>query len=65
MKQNVFQKTSRGGFITYGIVIAFFVVFQALIATKHLSNNFKGQLIPICAYVIMARVAEPGRRHLR
>lgn len=48
------SSASRGGFINYGIVIAFFVVFQALIATKHLSNNFKGQLIPICAYVIMA-----------
>ena len=32
---------------------------------RHLSNTFKGQLIPICAYVIMAAVAEPGRRHLR
>ena len=48
------SSASRGGFINYGIVIVFFAVFQTLIATKHLSNNFKGQLIPICAYVIMA-----------
>ena len=45
---------SRGGFINYGIVILFFVVFQVLSATVGLSSNLKGQLIPICAYVVMA-----------
>ena len=45
---------SRNGFINYGIVIAFFIVFQALMSADKLSNNFTGQLIPICAYVVMA-----------
>ena len=45
---------SRNGFINYGIVIVFFIVFQSLLAADQLSNNFTGQLIPICAYVIMA-----------
>ena len=48
------SKSSRNGFINYGIVVVFFIVFQFLLSTGRLSSNFKGQLIPICAYVIMA-----------
>lgn len=44
----------RASFINYGIVILFFIVFQILASTGHLTSSFKGQLIPICAYVVMA-----------
>lgn len=45
---------SLNGFINYGLVIAFFAVFQILSSMGLLSNSFSGQLIPICAYVVMA-----------
>ena len=45
---------SRAGLINYGIVIAFFIVFQILSATGSLSNSLAGQLVPICVYIVMA-----------
>ena len=48
------KKASRDSFINYGIVIAFFVVFQILSMTGILTNSMAGQLVPICAYIIMA-----------
>lgn len=48
------SKKISDSYVNYGIVIVFFLVFQILSATGHLSSSFKGQLIPICAYVIMA-----------
>lgn len=48
------SSASRSGFINYGIVVVFFVVFQLMLSAGRLSSNFKGQLIPICAYVVMA-----------
>ncbi len=48
------SSASRDSFINYGIVAVFFIVFQILLSTGNLSNNFTGQLIPICSYVIMA-----------
>ena len=40
--------------ITYGIVIAAFIVMQACNAGGLLSSSIQGQLVPICAYVVMA-----------
>lgn len=48
------SKRTSGAFLNYGIVIAFYIVFQILSSTGHLSSSFTGQLIPICTYVIMA-----------
>lgn len=48
------SKNSRNGFINYGIVILFYIIFQTMASTGHLSSTMKGQLIPIVAYVIMA-----------
>lgn len=48
------KKASRDSFVNYGIVIAFFAVFQILSATGILTNSMAGQLVPICAYIIMA-----------
>lgn len=48
------SKTSKNSFVNYGIIVVFFVVFQILSSTGVLTNSLKGQLIPICAYIIMA-----------
>ena len=40
--------------ITYGIVIAAFIVCQVLISRGDMSRSMKGQLIPICCYIVMA-----------
>lgn len=48
------NKLTKNSFLSYGVVIAFYIVMQILIDGGSVSNSFKGQLIPICAYVIMA-----------
>lgn len=40
--------------ITYGLVIAFWIVIQVLTASGSLSNQLKGLLVPLCVYVILA-----------
>ena len=40
--------------ITYGIVIVAFIIFQALSSGDMLSSSLEGQLVPICAYIVMA-----------
>lgn len=44
----------RDNFICYGIVLVFFAVVQTMIATGNITSSFKGQLVPICAYIVMA-----------
>lgn len=44
----------RSNLITYGIVVAFFIVISVIDAAGMLTNALAGQLIPICAYVCMA-----------
>lgn len=48
------SKKSLDGFINYGIIIVLFVIFQSMLSGKRLSNSLAGQLVPICAYVVMA-----------
>ena len=48
------SKKTRSGFINYGLILVFFLVFQILISTGSITNSLKGQLIPICAYMVMA-----------
>lgn len=48
------KKILVSNLITYGLVIAAFVVCQILIGNKMMSRSFKGQLVPICVYVVMA-----------
>ena len=48
------NKATRSNFITYGIVIAAFVIMQILISTGSISNSLTGQLVPICVYICMA-----------
>ncbi|MCR5256326.1 MAG: branched-chain amino acid ABC transporter permease [Acetatifactor sp.] len=48
------KKHTKNSFLNYGIIILFFVIFQTLVSTKHISNSLQGQLIPICVYIVMA-----------
>lgn len=40
--------------ISFGLVIGAFIVAQLMINAGQMSRSFKGQLVPICAYVVMA-----------
>ena len=51
MKKTV-NKTTKNNFITYGMVIAIFVVVQILSSTGNLSRLLTGLLVPICVYTI-------------
>jgi branched-chain amino acid transport system permease protein len=48
------SKSARSSFVNYAIVVVFFIVFQSLLSAGKLTSNFTGQLVPICAYVVMA-----------
>lgn len=48
------DKTFRSNLITYGIVIAAYIVVEILLVTGNLSSLFKGLLVPLCVYVILA-----------
>ena len=48
------NKTTKSNFITYGIVVAAFVIMEILMAAGMVSSLLKGLLVPICVYVIMA-----------
>ena len=52
-KLKTLNKTTRSNFLTYGFVILVYIVFQ-LWANGGMSSTLKGQLVPICAYVVMA-----------
>ena len=53
MKKNM-NKTTKNNFITYGMVIAIFVVVQILSSTGNLSRLLTGLLVPLCVYTIAA-----------
>ena len=40
--------------ISYTIVILAFILIQTMIATGNITSSLKGQLVPICAYIVMA-----------
>lgn len=48
------SKKFRSTLITFGIVIAAFIACQVMISTGAMTRSLKGQLVPICAYVVMA-----------
>ncbi|MBQ7923443.1 MAG: branched-chain amino acid ABC transporter permease [Clostridia bacterium] len=53
-KWKALSPQTRSDFITYGIVIAAFIVLRLLSAFGMLSNSLTGLLVPLCAYIIMA-----------
>lgn len=44
----------RDTLISFGIVIVAFIVVQIMIMTGSITSSLKGQLVPICAYIVMA-----------
>lgn len=48
------SKTTRSNFITYGMVIAAYILMQILMMTGHLSSLMQGLLVPLCTYAILA-----------
>ena len=54
MKKYLNKNRHTESFITYALVIAAYVVLQGLMMGGLLSPSMKGQLVPICAYVVMA-----------
>ena len=56
MKQRIalMDRTSRKDFLTYGMVIAAFVIVEILKGAGILSNQMAGLLVPLCVYAIMA-----------
>ena len=54
MPKDSLRRPSREKIFTYSLVIVGFVVMQLLGQTGNLSSSLRGQLVPICAYVVMA-----------
>ena len=50
MNFKTMKRTTKSNFITF----AFYLLIQILSAAGLLTNSFAGQLVPICAYVVMA-----------
>ena len=48
------KKTTKQDFITYFAVIAAFVILTVMGDAGMLSRSLKGQLVPICCYIVMA-----------
>lgn len=48
------QKSTKSNIITYGIVLAAFLIVQLMQATGSLSSLLGGLLVPLCVYVILA-----------
>lgn len=44
----------RDSVTAFGIVIIAFLIVQGMILTDNISSSLNGQLVPICAYVVMA-----------
>lgn len=48
------SKNTTNNLLTYGMVIAAYVIVQLLVSGGHVSSLMKGLLVPLCIYVIMA-----------
>lgn len=48
------NKKLKSNIITYGIVIAAFILVQILQSTGNISSLLKGLLVPLCVYVVLA-----------
>ncbi len=54
MKSKAKHKLFVNNMITYGMVIAAYIIMQILIGAGQVSSLMKGLLVPFCIYVIMA-----------
>ncbi len=54
MKKTFLSKTGRTNLLTFGVVVLAFAIMQALGSFGLLTSSLKGQLVPICAYIVLA-----------
>ena len=54
MSLKTMKKSTRSNLITFGIVIAFYLIVSLMSAMGMMTSSFAGQLVPICAYVMLA-----------
>ena len=48
------SRRALSNLITYGIVVAAFIICQVMIGNGAMTRSLKGQLVPICVYIVMA-----------
>jgi branched-chain amino acid transport system permease protein len=48
------SRTTVSSLVTYALVIIAFIVVQAMVSNHMLTYSLQGQLVPICAYIVMA-----------
>jgi branched-chain amino acid transport system permease protein len=48
------SKTTRSNIITYALVIVAFIICQYMVDAGHMTRSLRGQLVPICVYIVMA-----------
>ena len=48
------KKSTINNIISFGIVIVAFIICQSMIASGAMKRSLKGQMVPICVYIVMA-----------
>ena len=48
------SKTTRSNFITYGMVVAAYIIVEICLRAGVVSSLLEGLLVPLCMYVILA-----------
>ena len=48
------KKSTVNNIIAFGIVIIAFIICQSMISTGAMKRSLRGQMIPICVYIVMA-----------
>ena len=48
------SQSAKSNWITYAVIAAAFILVQILTASGNLSSLWKGLLVPLCTYVILA-----------
>lgn len=54
MSKTILRSPSVENTLTYSLVVAAFIIMQIMLGTGGVSASLKGQLVPICAYIVMA-----------
>ena len=48
------KRSTVNNIIAYGIVIAAFIICQSMVSAGAMTRSLRGQLVPICVYIVMA-----------
>lgn len=48
------KKATLNNLITYALVVAAFIICQCMVESGAMSRSLRGQLVPICVYIVMA-----------